>query len=241
MTPLLKDTFYCPPAGITGDTLVIGGNEFTHLAHVMRKKEGDTLMAVDGRGNAYEAVISRVEPQQALCSITARHAHHNEPDISVTLGVGILKNPSKFDFLVEKATELGVEAVVPLKTERTIPGRSRSDRWQKLALAAMKQSGRSLWPEVRELTPLGVLLKESSAYDLRLVAHEQKLNESEMQPAGGRTGSARKVLILVGPEGGFSDDEIGLCLGAGFEPLYLGDRRLRTETAAIVALARIMR
>jgi len=236
------DTFYCPPSGITGESIVIGGDEFLHLSHVMRKKEGDSLMVVDGKGSAYEAVISVIEKQSARCRITRVHARYNEPDLLVTLGVGVLKNPSKFDFLTEKATELGVNCVVPMETERTIPGRGKSDRWRKLALAAMKQSGRSVWPEVSELTTLGDLLMESGAYDLKLVAHEGVTDGGVGMPLPGeRTPPVKKVLILIGPEGGFSDDEIALCRSSGFETVYLGGRRLRTETAAIASLTLIMR
>jgi len=241
------DTFYCPPSGISGDSLIIGGEEFSHLAHVMRKREGDTLMVVDGRGNGYEAVISRIERRSAHCGISAKHTGYREPYRRVTLGAGVLKNPSKFDFLVEKATELGVVEVVPLKTERTIPSRSKSERWRKLTLAAMKQCGRSLWPEVRELTALGVLLKEPDRYDLKLVAHERMpageagKAKDWLRGPGGKVPARRNILMLVGPEGGFSEDEIALCLGAGFEPVWLGERRLRTETAAIASLALLMR
>jgi 16S rRNA (uracil1498-N3)-methyltransferase len=246
VTQLIKDTFYCPPSGITGDAIVIGGDEFSHLAHVMRKREGDALMVVDGKGTAYEAVISAIEKRSARCAIVKRHSGYHEPAVGVTLGVGILKNPSKFDFIVEKATELGVSVVVPLLTERTIPGPGKgdrkSDRWRKLALAAMKQCGRSLWPEVRELTPLGTLLKDSGPYGMKLVAHERLTGDGGGMPAaGGLTPPVKSVLILVGPEGGFSDGEVALCREAGFETVYLGERRLRTETAAIASLALVMR
>ncbi len=234
------DTFYCPPSGISGDTLEISGGEFAHLAHVMRKKEGDALMVVDGRGNAYASVISEIDKRSARCRVVKTHPRFNEPDLRVTLAAGILKNPSKFDFLVEKATELGVHAVVPLKSERTIPGGGKSDRWRKLALAAMKQCGRSVWPEVRELTTLGALLGESGTYDLKLVAHERAGGEAMPMPRPG-DGAVKNVLVLVGPEGGFSGEEISLCRGSGFETVYLGPRRLRTETAAIASLALLLR
>jgi len=236
------DTFYCPPSGISGDTLEIGGGEFAHLAHVMRKKEGDALMVVDGRGNAYESIISAIDKRSARCRVVRTHPRFNEPDLRVTLAAGILKNPSKFDFIVEKSTELGVYAVIPLKTERTIPGGGKSERWRKLALAAMKQCGRSVWPEVRELTTLGALLDESGNYDLKLVAHERAEGDAKAMPRpGDRAQAVKNVLVLVGPEGGFSGEEISLCRGSGFETVYLGARRLRTETAAIASLALLLR
>ncbi len=236
-----RDFFYCPPSGVTGDTLVITGEELSHMAHVMRKQEGDSLMVVDGTGSAYETVIARLERRSAVCSILARHEGYGEPDVRVTLGVGLLKNPARFDLVVEKATELGVHEIIPLLTERTIPSKSKSGRWKKLTLAAMKQCGRSHWPEVREPAGLRELLGEPR--DLKLVAHEQPSGEGggRMPRAGGMTPPVKSVLLLVGPEGGFTDDEIGSCRAAGCETVYLGGRRLRTETAAIAALALLMR
>ncbi len=234
------DTFYCPPGGVRAGTLVIGGEEFSHLTHVMRKREGDALMVVDGKGNAYEVVISGIGRRDAHCTIVKTHTGFREPRFPVTLGVGILKNPSKFDFLVEKATELGVHAVVPLRTERTIPRTAKSERWRKLALAAMKQCGRSFWPEVRELTTLGALLGDSGKYDMKLVAHERAPGEGMPHP-GDLDPPPKSALVLIGPEGGFSEEEVSLCRGSGFGTVWLGERRLRTETAAIASLALLFR
>jgi 16S rRNA (uracil1498-N3)-methyltransferase len=164
------------------------------------------------------------------------------PGSGSPIGVGILKNPSKFDFLVEKATELGVHAVIPLRTERTIPRTAKSERWRKLALAAMKQCGRSFRPEVRELTTLAALIGESGHYDVKLVAHERAGGEGPGMPRpGDLTAPPKSVLILIGPEGGFSDEEVSLCRGSGFTTVWLGERRLRTETAAIASLALLFR
>src|SRR5258707_81233 len=142
------DYFYCPPQNIRNDTFLIDDEEFSHLVHVMRKKEGDEIMIVDGGGHAFEARIEEVRQKTARGTITRGYTNLHEPRIDVTVAVGILKNPSKFDFLVEKVTELGVRQIVPLLTERTIPAHAKIDRWQKLALAAMKQSGRSFLPRV---------------------------------------------------------------------------------------------
>ncbi len=234
------DYFHCPPEGWAGDTISIAGEEFSHLVHVMRKKEGDAIVVVDGRGNACGAVISRIGRHEATCAIESRRVHNREPEIRVTLAAGVLKNPSRFDFLVEKATELGVSEIIPLQSARTIPSHARSGRWRKLALAAMKQSGRSWLPEVRELTGFSGVLEEFRGRANLVVAHEDPAAGSPFggirKPADGKPGA----LLLVGPEGGFTDDEIGACLREGFGTLYLGERRLRTETAAVVALSRLM-
>ena len=168
-------------------------------------------------------------------AIAQSYKNHHEPFILVTLAVGILKNPSKFDFLVEKVTELGVREIIPLRTKRTIPSQAKIGRWQKLALSAMKQCGRSYLPRIRELTSLDALLQEGHAFDRRIVAHERGANRSSLQDIP--LGPGDSAIVLIGPEGGFSEEEFGLCVDAGFTPVSLGERRLRTETAAVVSAA----
>jgi len=227
------DYFYSPPHNILGTTFIIEGEEFSHLVHVMRKKEGDEIRIVDGEGNAFDARIEAIKKKTAHGTIVRTYIKHNEPPVGVTLAVGVLKNPSKFDFLVEKVTELGVRRIIPLLSERTIPSHAKVDRWQKLALAAMKQSGRSYLPRIGELTRLEDIFVHEKQFDLKMIAHE-KAESAQMFP---RTivRDAKSVLVIVGPEGGFSDGEVAQCMENQFHPVYFGARRLRTETAAIVA------
>ncbi len=229
------DYFYCPRENISPTSFFIEGDEYSHLVHVMRKKTGDLIRLVDGVGNAYDARIENLKGKSVHGAILQKLEHHNEPSVRVTLAAGMLKNFSKFDFLVEKVTELGVHEIIPLRTERTIPAHSRNDRWQKLALAAMKQSGRSFLPRVTDVLTLEQLLVAEQKYDNKFVAHEIRMPDSAITPVSG--GRNTSILLVVGPEGGLSDAEIDTCLNNGFTPLYLGERRLRTETACIVAVA----
>ncbi|TLY32578.1 MAG: 16S rRNA (uracil(1498)-N(3))-methyltransferase [Ignavibacteria bacterium] len=226
------DYFYCPPEKIREHDLVIEGEEFSHLVHVMRKKEGDEIIVVDGRGSAYDVGLETVTRRSARCVIKRVFRGYHEPSASVTMAAGILKNPSKFDFLVEKLTELGVMEIIPLRTERTIPSHARTDRWQKLALSAMKQCGRSYLPAVRDLTTLDSLIGDATRGGRKFIAHERL--EAGISLTELRSTPGESTLILVGPEGGFSDEEFSRSLHAGFKPVFLGDRRLRTETATIV-------
>jgi 16S rRNA (uracil1498-N3)-methyltransferase len=161
------------------------------------------------------------------------HKRLNEANIDVTLAVAVLKNFSRFDFMVEKVTEVGVNTIIPLLTDRSIPRHAKVERWQKLALAAMKQSGRCVLPVVKDLTRLDDLIKASPESSLRLIAHEKANTVSLSEIA--KPAKLRSVILCIGPEGGFSDSEIELANRRGFVPVYLGARRLRTETAAIVA------
>jgi 16S rRNA (uracil1498-N3)-methyltransferase len=231
------DYFYVPPERIEAGYVVIDGEELAHLAHVMRKKEGDEIMVVDGEGNAFDVLLSTVTKRSARGIIRKSYAKYHEPAIHVTLAVGILKNPSKFDFLVEKATEVGVTEIIPLRTDRTIPSRAKSPRWQKLALSAMKQCGRSCLPRVKNLTGFDDVLRAGAGYGRKLIAHPESVRAGS---PGLSPPAAERTLILVGPEGGFTEDEIARALGAGFEPVFLGERRLRTETAAVALAALII-
>jgi 16S rRNA (uracil1498-N3)-methyltransferase len=230
--------FYTPPQLITKQELVIEGDEFSHLTHVMRRKTGDAIRVVDGAGNAYDATIAEISKRSARCSITAHHARLNEPDFQVTIAAGILKNASKFDFLVEKVTELGVSTIVPLHTERTIPQHAKVERWRKLALAAMKQSGRCVIPAVQELTTFSDFIHTAAPESLKIIPHEKTMDVTLSGKF--RQPSEPSIVICIGPEGGFTDEEVELATKAGFIPVSLGPRRLRTETAAIAAVAAIL-
>jgi len=232
------DYFYTSPENIEKKKIIIDAQEFKHLTHVMRKKEGDFIRVVDGKGNAYDVILKEISAKKAIGEITGKYSHHNEPSLSVTLGIGILKNPSKFDFLVEKVTEIGVNNIIPLITARTIPSHAKIDRWQKLALSAMKQCGRSYLPQIHELIKLPEFLQFYTDYDLKLVAHQEgnEINKIESFLKS----SVKSAVMLIGPEGGFEENEIERCIQSGFVKVSFGCRRLRTETAAIVAATSIL-
>lgn len=233
------DYFYSAPENIAGNEVVIVGDEFAHLTHVMRKTAGEEIVVVDGMGRAYAVRVTDIRKKTAHGTIVRETANHNEPSCDLTIAAGILKNPSKFDFLVEKVTELGARRIIPLITQRTIPEHAKIDRWQKLALAAMKQCGRSYLPMVTELTRLTDLFDSKESFSLKLMAHEDPA-ERKTKEAGFKLRPGQSAVVLIGPEGGFSGEELLRAESAGFEFLYFGERRLRTETAAIVSAARLI-
>lgn len=228
--------FYASPTAIQGDTLFIEGEEFVHLTHVMRKTRGETVMVVDGAGTAYEVTIRETADRRAVCTVLSVHPRLHEPAREVHLGVAVLKNTSNYDLLVEKCTELGVRSITPLLTERTIPRHARPDRWQKIALSAMKQSGRCILPTVHPLKSLGEFLQWGDPNWLKLIPHE-KIQGAAIVDVVELSGSDRIIALCIGPEGGFSEEEVRTAVREGFRPVGLGPTRLRTETAAIVATA----
>ena len=230
-----KEFFYTDPAKIGEHFLTIEGDESKHIVRVMRKSEGELLWVVDGIDRAYETVIHSVHHHSIECEILSVHERLNEPGIEVTLAVAVLKNPSRMDWLVEKGTELGIRRFIPVATSRTVAHASKEDRWKKIALAAMKQSGRCYLPQVYPLTDMESVLRHASVFDVRIIPYEQTDEVLFITEALRHRPKPTSALIVIGPEGGFTEEEIRLAEHAGFVQVSLGKRRLRTETAAIVA------
>lgn len=231
------DYFFADPEDIAEKHLEIKGDEFRHLSRVLRKKVGEHVMVTDGRGKMYEAIVRSLSRVNAECEVLHTFERLNEPKIDVTLAISPLKNPARIDFVVEKATELGVSTIIPLLCERTIRKHEKHMRLQKLAAAAMKQCGRCVLPTVFILTRFETLVANAAQYDLKLIPHERTEQSQFIGSVMKHHADARSVLILIGPEGGFSEEEMRLAADSGFVPISLGPRRLRSETAALSALS----
>jgi len=228
--------FYTPPELVDPPVLQIEAEEFAHLSHVMRRREGDLIGVVDGAGMAYVARLEKMQKHSARCTILSTFPGLHEPSRNLTVAMGVLKNPSRTDTLVEKLTELGVRSLIPMLTTRTIPRHARVDRWEKIALAAMKQSGRCVLPALKPLTRFEEVLLRPAAGP-RLILHEE-VTDVQLEEVVSRHDV--DVLVCVGSEGGFTDEEIAAAVESGFVPAGLGSRRLRSETAAIAAAARLL-
>lgn len=231
------DFFYVDPKDVHGVVLIIQGDEHKHLARVLRKKVGDHIMVTDGNDHLYEVTIRSFDHNAAECEILDAKQRVNEPKNDITLAVSLLKNPARLDFIVEKATELGVRAIIPMVSERTIPRHEKHTRLEKIALAAMKQCGRSYLPKVFMLSSFDAVVGNADDHDLRLIPHEKTEQSHFVGSVLKHHPNAKSVLILIGPEGGFTEEELRLASDRGFIPISLGPRRLRSETAAISALS----
>jgi 16S rRNA (uracil1498-N3)-methyltransferase len=231
------DYFLVDPDDIAEETLILRGDEQRHISRVLRKKIGDHIMATDGKGRTYEAIIKGFSKVTVECSIVHTFVRLNEPRRDVTLAVSPLRNPARLDFIVEKATELGVATVIPLLCDRTIRKTGKHDRLEKIAVAATKQCGRSVVPTIFVSTRFETLVQNSGQYDLKLIPHEKTEQSQFVGSVIKHHEDAGTVLILVGPEGGFTDEEVRLAGGEGFISISLGPRRLRSETAALSAMS----
>ncbi len=235
------DYFYIKPENIVHGSLTLHGDESKHIVRVLRKNVGDRVFVTDGNDTMYETVISEIGKTNIRCDIVAMHRKYNEPHVDVTLAVSLLKNPARFDFFVEKVTELGVRTIIPLMCKHTISQHEKHDRLEKIALSAMKQCGRSWLPRIQPLQSFESLVGNSQHWPLKFIPHEKADPTQTISSELKHHDDVHSLLIIIGPEGGFAEEEGTLALHSGFKLISLGLRRLRTETAAVVAMAESLR
>lgn len=210
--------------------LALPGEVGHHLQRVLRRGEGDRFLAFDGQGA--EALCELVAPGRARV-LQVRHPAV-EPSLEVSLYLGLTRG-ERFDLAVEKATELGVARLVPLRAERSVvgpPGSGRQERWRRLAASAAAQSGRVRLPRVEEPVEFGPALEQARRCRRALL----------LAPGGARLEGpfSDSAALLIGPEGGFSPAEVEQARAAGLEVVGLGPRILRVETAVAAALALVL-
>lgn len=235
--------FYAPPENRQADIVVLPAEESRHAARVLRLKAGTIVLVVDGFGVALRGELLTASPTRAKVRILGEIRNFGEPTVRLTLAAG-LSTGLKFSNTVEKATELGVKRVVPLLCDKStvrVEDRkksiSRTRRLERVALAAIKQCRRSYCPEIRLPCRLDEFLSEIDRSDCNLIftpsgRREPLISGSDSKPV--------RATILIGPESGFSDDEVKRAVTAGFRPVSMGERILRTETAGPVACALVM-
>jgi len=226
--------FYEPDFAPPRHTL--GEEESKHCVRVLRLGEGDRLHVTDGRGTLYECRIAEADPRRCTVEVVAAHPDFEPLPYRLTMGVAPTKNADRFEWFLEKATEVGVTSIVPIETERSERRVFNPRRGEKVVTAAMKQSLKAFRPELRPLTPLREAL-ETPCEGRKFIAHCAEARTpggKAYLPATLRAGEA--ALVLIGPEGDFSPEEIDAAVACGFEEITLGPQRLRTETAALVAV-----
>ena len=234
--------FYMPDIG-TQNHPWLEGDEALHALRVLRIRVGEEVGVFDGSGMECVGVVEQAERHRARIAIVRREHADRDPVLPVTLGCAVVKAKA-MDELVEACSELGLRALVPVETRRSVPKVESKEaahvaRWERIAIEASKQCGRTTVTRVAPPRPLAALLEKASQWDLRLVF---SLDEGAAplcdvlaeQPSPG------SVLYLIGPEGGFELAEVLAARGVGFEPVSLGRSTLRTETAAAAALAAIL-
>lgn len=208
----------------------IEGEEAGHISRVLRKKSGDLLWVTDGTGKGYQAEIIEIGKNDVHCKIVEELKGDFEIATRVHLAVAPTKNIDRFEWMIEKAVELGVHEITPILCQRSERKIVNVERMNKLALSAMKQSGRFFLPRVNELVKWENFKSES---EWKLVAHCEDSQKMELN----QLVAAKSVTILIGPEGDFTPKEIESFLQQKYQPVSLGKSRLRTETAAVYAMS----
>lgn len=230
---------FLPPEAFQGDTVTLTGDAFHHLCRVLRLKAGDRLYALDGLGSIYHVRLDDVAKTHATAAVTAKEAASGEPRVPVTLAAALIKG-DRWDWLLQKATELGAHRIQPLVTARTVvqvdprKAADKQARWQKIVLEAAEQSERGQVPEVLPALTLSAFLAGPRP-GLTLACLERA---GQPLPAVLEASPAPEaVTVLVGPEGGFAPQETQELLAAGARGVSLGSRILRAETAGMAVLA----
>ena len=221
--------FYAPDIG--GHIHTLNKDDSNHLVRVFRAQNGDTVFITDGKGTIYECVITDANPKSCQVEITEAAAGKDKRGFSLEIAIAPTKNISRFEWFLEKSTEIGVDVITPLLCDHSERKVIKTDRLNRVLIAAMKQSLKSHLPVLHELTGFRKFISQPFKGQ-KFIAYVDENTENELfhicRPD-------TDTLVLIGPEGDFSDEEITEARDQGFVPVQLGPSRLRTETAGVVA------
>lgn len=231
-------TFYVPRTQFNADIATIAGSEHHHLRNVLRLGIGETIRIIDGKGNVFTATINKIRSELTDAKIEKQECHKKTIP-SITLFQGLPKQ-DKMELILQKTAELGVNQIVPIITERSLqkPSENRLERWQRIILSAAKQCGRAWIPEINEIQTLQDCSKSIHTYECTLILWEKELGQHLQSVLRSKT-ELKSIALIVGPEGGFTENEVKDLIENGCIPVKIGSNILRTETAAIAGVAMI--
>ena len=220
--------FFADPLS-NDDQIELPEDTSKHCIQVLRMQQGEQIILTDGKGTLLTSTIITADRKHCIVQVNSRN-HEQQQNRKITIAISLLKTTSRFEWFLEKATEIGVTEIIPLICKRTEKQYFRKERMQQILVSAMLQSQQSWLTELHEPTTFENLITNSN-YNTKLIAHceqEEKRSIIKIKLSG-------TTIILIGPEGDFSNEEIRQALQNNFIPVSLGNTRLRTETAAIVA------
>ncbi len=201
-----------------------------HIAQVLRMQEGEQVLLTNGKGEIWTVEIVVAHKRQTEVRVIEKSlVPRREPKISIA--ISFIKSASRFEWFLEKATEIGITEIIPLICKRTEKSHFRLERMQTILISAMLQSRQAWLPELRDPIKINDLVKDAT-YNQKFIAHCLETDKKELKNISLEKASR---IILIGPEGDFTDDEIESALAQNYIPVSLGDTRLRTETAGLVA------
>jgi len=224
--------FYKEDIDLITTDVILDEDTSKHIVQVLRMKNGEQLQLTNGKGNLFTAEITDDNRKKCAVSIIQK-TEIISPKSKITIAISLIKNTTRFEWFLEKATEIGVSEIIPLICERTEKTAFKFERMKSILVSAMLQSQQTWLPVLHEPVKFTSLLKQSKQ-EQKFIAHCE--DENNKQPLTNKliNGLANK-LIFIGPEGDFTTKEIELALQNNFIPVALGDTRLRTETAGVVA------
>ncbi len=214
------------------DKFILSEETSKHVVQVLRMHEKDQLLITNGKGQVLTASVTNADKRKAEVIITNKEiipAH----SLKISVGISLIKNPHRFEWFLEKATELGVSEVIPLICRRTEKQHFRSQRMRGILISAMLQSRQAWTPELRMPVKFADIIKEETTYKQKFIAHCNDGDRKTISISANKEAASK--LILIGPEGDFTEDEITNALQKNYIAVSLGETRLRTETAGLVA------
>jgi 16S rRNA (uracil1498-N3)-methyltransferase len=221
--------FYTPE--LSGKIYILDETESKHCVRVLRLEKGDEITLVDGRGGFFTAEITDPNPKRCAVNLTKSELDFGLRNFQVHVAIAPTKNMDRIEWFLEKATEIGINRVTPLLCRFSERKEIKHDRLEKVMVSAMKQSLKAYLPQLDELTKFNEFVRQPFEGQ-KFIAHCEEQHRELLKNV---VISGGKYLILIGPEGDFSSEEIEMAIAAGFVPVSLGDSRLRTETAGVVA------
>jgi 16S rRNA (uracil1498-N3)-methyltransferase len=217
---------------ITGFAFELDPEESKHLIKVLRKGKGDVVTFTDGKGNLYTCAIQNADPKKALLYIQDQKYVPEDP-FQIHLGISPTKNLERLEWMLEKITEIGVHQITLLQTQHGERPFLKLDRLEKKIISACKQSVKTRTPVLNPLIPFDQFVQKQQHFDQKFIAYVDQEHTAHLKDL---VTAGSKALIMIGPEGDFSKDEIELAKENGFLPCSLGKSRLRTETAGLAAV-----
>jgi len=235
------DRFFIPASSIEGDRVGLSPEQSHQVCHVLRLKPGDTIVVLDNSGTEYDVTLTAVCRTETVGQVTSSHRARSEPTAEVTLFQSLLAR-EKFEWVLQKGTELGVAQFVPVLTERSLVRtktieENKLDRWQRILTEAAEQSHRGRVPQLEPIVTFDKAVVRLRDFERSLIAAPSDEAVTLRDALQGITRSPASVAVIIGPEGGFTEEEVTLACEKGAVRVGLGPRILRTETAAIVACA----
>jgi len=221
--------FYVP--NISGDEILLNETESKHAIRVLRLQNGNRVQVIDGTGGFYEAEITDANQKKCRLSVLKSQLEFGKKDFHLHIAIAPTKNIDRFEWFLEKATEIGIGEITPLLTSHSERKTINIERLEKILVSAMKQSLKAYLPKLNEITPIKHLIVNNKSKS-KYIAYCDDIQKIHLKDAVIR---GQDTLILIGPEGDFSPEEVNLAVENGFKIVSLGTARLRTETAGIVA------